>query len=528
MLKTIRDSQMIQFDSPTSLSPFYASFLTITFAVTTFSVMFSMAGFNASAYRQFHRIFPRHLLYACISLLSLAMVPLTVLILWPKYYIVACLILMPILALGGAGLFTIVRRETDPLTLLDRLCSVKTISKHLYSLVPGIDARIAETEALELSSVRDKPMHEFDWHLPISTQRDDPLNYLSTLGLLAIQQGDVHAFARVLKRSLEILEFAEDFSPKSAKAKEYAVRDKIRDHVFRYMERMILALTRDSTAVSLARAGVDTLSEFAVNKTKAHKQTEGITFTALQFMLTLSQHCYENGSHDEIRIPLIVARQIVQRGMDDPPKLETSQERSIDISMFHHGLPQLLKTVSRIGSFAIQKGDSELLYRCFDAFGWLGCSAVKKAGGGVGTACLRALCQLGREARAKGLECFWDKCAVRPEDHAVERIDWIASWVSTVSDDQREGWKDLLDGAYSRLSGKEIRLSFEKAADGKVQITKNISEKRYVEEYALRAGGRHVDYSDFTFLKDLEFHGFMEGILMQGPVIPFSASGEGA
>src|SRR6266404_397966 len=96
-------SQMIKFDTPTSLSPFYASFLTIAFAVATFSVMFSITGFNSSAYRQFHRTFPRRLLWSCIGLLLLAILPLGILVCVPGDYVWACLLLLPVLALGSIG-----------------------------------------------------------------------------------------------------------------------------------------------------------------------------------------------------------------------------------------------------------------------------------------------------------------------------------------------------------------------------------------------------------------------------------------
>src|ERR1043166_6311943 len=207
---------MINFDTPTSLSPFYASFLTIAFAVTTFSVMFSMAGFNSSAYRQFHRVFPRRLLWSCITILLLATVPLIALLFRPTWYVVVCLVSLPFLAMGSVGLLAIARRETDPLILLNRLCSRKRIAKYVDSLIPEVDLRITETESLKLSHIRDATSHEFNWQLPLPTQRDDPLNQLTTLGLLAIQVEDVYAFAQVLRRSLEIVELK--FEPKGTTA----------------------------------------------------------------------------------------------------------------------------------------------------------------------------------------------------------------------------------------------------------------------------------------------------------------------
>ena len=452
-----------------------------------------------------------------------ALLPLAVLVLLPAFYVRACLVLLPLLAVTGVGLLESTRRETDPLTLLERLCSERKVEQYLTSLVPQIDAKIAETKALELTRAEDRPTHEWGWHLPIPTEQDDPLNCLATLGLLAIRQGDLHAFARVVKRSLEVLDLAESFKPKGTTAGEYEIRAQLRSHVFEVLERLVLALQRDKGTASLTRVAVDVLAEAVAAKARIQKQTEDFVFSALRLMETLARHSYECGSRAELRVPLIVSRQVVQKGMDVPLRVDGAEQQPIEVSMFNHQLPHLSNTIKGLGSFAVGKGDSEFLYRCFDAFGWLGCSAVKHGNVQVGTACLRALSQLGREARAKELECFWDKCAVRPEDHAAERIDWIASWLCKIPEERREYWVELLEAAYSRFYGKETTLTFETAEDGKSSIKKTVSQKNHVEGYILRAGSRDVDYSDFTFLKDLELHGG-RGVVMEGPLMPLTAT----
>jgi hypothetical protein len=381
------------------------------------------------------------------------------------------------LTIAGAVLLEIGRIETDPLTLLERLCSLKVLERHLHSLVPKIDAKITETKALELSKPADRPTHEFNWHLPLPAQRVDPINNLATLGLLAIQHGDLHAFGRVMKRSLEALELAEDFAPKKTEAGDYKMRAELREYVYGALQRMILALLRDKGTVSLSRVAIDALAESVVAKAKTQKQTKDFTFSALHLMETLSRHCYESGSTSDIRVLIIVARQIVQKGVDNPPRTPEGQESGIEIFEFHHALPQLTNCIKRLGSYAIEKGDSEFLYRCFDAFAWLGCAAVKEKDSGVATECLRALSQLGREVRAKGLECFWSRCPVRPEDHAAERIDWIASWIAKIPADNREHWIGMCDCAYSRLVGRETTLKIKVGSDGNVSIERELSEK---------------------------------------------------
>jgi hypothetical protein len=514
---------LVLFHHAKDIEPFRISFLAIAFAAATFSVSFSMAAFNASTYRRFHRGFPSRLLWACMVFLLVALTPVAALVVNPSSFIATSLFLLPSLAVGGALLLEIARRETDPVTLVERLCSLKKVTKHLRSLVPVLDAKIAETKALELSRPEDRPTHEFDWHLPLPLHRDEPLNHLATLGLLAIEHGDLYSFKRVLARSIEALDWAENFTPDEIPIGRYRVRQELRSHVFEAIQRMSLGLQQNKGTVSLARVAVDTLAEFAVTKSKGHKQTQDITFSALYLMETLARHCYESGSTSEIRIPLIVARQLVQKGIDQPPACQDDEDAPVEIFEFHHALPQLTTCIKRLGSFAVGKHDTEFLYRCFDAFGWLGCAAVKQRHITTATACLRAIAQLGREARAERLECFWSRCPVRPEDHAVERVDWIAGWVAQIPEDEREHWNRLSECAYGRLTGKQTTLVYSPGSDGKTSVERHISNEKYTESYMMLAAARDVDYSDFTFLKDLELLAF-RGVLAQGPVVPLSIS----
>ncbi len=510
------------FEDSKSLEPFRSSLLTIVFAITTFSVTFSMGAFNASAYRQFHLTFPPRLLWSSVALLFIAFIPLIILVSCPSIYIPTSLFLLPTLVVLGAYLQEIGRQETDPIVLLDRLCSLPILERHLRVLVPKIDAKINETDVLELSRVSDRPMHESDWHLPVPTQRDDPMTNLITLGLLAIKQDDLHAFGSVIRRSLEASELVRKFSPQKTVNASYKIRKTLSDRMYGDLQRLVLGLQHNKSTVSLASVTINILAEFIVAKTKERQQTDDVVFSWMKLIETLSKHCYESGSRLEIRVPIIIARQIVQKGMDDPPKAPEEGDKPIEILEFHWCLPNLTNFIMNLGSFAIEKGDTEFLYRCLDAFGWLGCSAVKHRNMKVASACLRALTQLGREVRVKKLECFWDKCPVRPEDHAVERMDWMTTWIRQIPEDQRQEIIGLLECAYSRFYGKEIELKLVKRQDGEVLIEKGTNGKKYIEEYLMNAGDRLADYSDFTFLKNIELKPYKGG-LIQGPVIPITS-----
>ena len=506
----------IYYHNPTVLDGFRSSFITLSLAVATFYVSFAIGSLNSSAYRPFHRTMPPRFLGACVLFLLVAFLPLLVLVVLPDYYVRASLFVLPLLVGAGVCLLELARHETDALTLLDRLCSVRKTEGYLKSLVPEIAAKIAETKALELTNPRDCPTHEFNWHLPVPTLQDEPLNFLTTLGLLVIQRGDVHAFSRVVARTLEVLNFVEGLEFEKECKDEYRIRQELHGRVFDVLQRMIYALRREKDNVSLVRTAIDRLTEVVIAKTKVQKQTQSVTFSAISLMETLGKHAYECGSHSEIRVPIIVSRQIVQNGLDNPPTVPQGQKVPDQISHFGFYLPQLAAPLKHIGSYAIDKRDSALLYLCFEAFGFLGCSSVKHEKIMTTTACLRALSQLGREAKAANLECHWDKCAIKPEDHAAERIKWIASWLYPMAPEKRERWLELINVAYSRLCGKESTTTVATGKEGCEPVNIEVSEKDHVEEFYLQAGYRIVNYSDFTFLKDLELHGGT-GIIWQGP-----------
>lgn len=504
---------------PDKLVPFQSSFLTITFAAVTFSVTFSISGFNSSAYRQFHKNLPPRLLLACVALVISALTPLVILVFWPRAFAQVSLLLLSLLTAAAGLLMEIARRETDPVALLNRLCSKNVFAKYFQNLAKQIDVRISETKALELSKPTDRPTHEFSWHLSVPTSQDDPLTCMATLGLLAIQNNDSHALSRVMMRFLDVLSMATTMEFRDTKAHSFQVSSGVQKQIYDAFEKVVFALKKDANTVCLARVAIDVMAEFAVMQVREHKQTNDLTGFVLYMLECLAHHCYKSGSTREIHVSVIVARQLAQKGMDDPLKGATEQP-SVDESLFNFALPGLLRVVKRVGSMGIENNDSQLLYRCLDALAYTGCSAVKHQHMQVATACLRNLAQLGREARAKDLECFWDRCPLRPSDHADERIGWIASWVFKIPEDQRDGWISLVEKAYSRLTGKETTLEYGTDKEGKPFVKRHDSKKPYCEPYLMEAAGRDVDYSDFQFLKDLELHP-ERGTLVQGPAVPF-------
>jgi len=223
-------------------------------------------------------------------------------------------------------------------------------------------------------------------------------------------------------------------------------------------------------------------------------------------MSSIAIHALEGGNRSLILAPIVVARQITQKGVDEPPTTDKPiGEKPIEELMFRHQLPQLTNVIKTIGHKAIEQKDTDILYRCLDAFGWLGCSAIKTDNQEVGKVCLRALCQLGRESRAAKLECFYSKCALEPWQHAEQRIGWILTWLPKLAEEVQKNWMRSIVEAYSRLHGFDVTIKIEQRND-KPFFGIEISKTPHTCGYSDLDGNRTVDYSGVNFLKDLELY----------------------
>jgi hypothetical protein len=157
-----------------------------------------------------------------------------------------------------------------------------------------------------------------------------------------------------------------------------------------------------------------------------------------------------------------------------------------------------------LGHRAVEARDTDFLYRCLEAIAWIGCAAVRQDDRAVCATCLQALAQLGREARAGQLECFWRNCLLTPFDHADERIGWVASWLHVVPAAQRGAWCALVAEAFARLHGCRYEVSLEKdGEDDRLKITydPSISHKASIDDNGRL---RTIDYSDPAVLKELD------------------------
>ena len=206
------------------------------------------------------------------------------------------------------------------------------------------------------------------------------------------------------------------------------------------------------------------------------------------------------GDAETALTPIIAARQWATRGLEI-----NTQEHMIEDFLLDGVFSSCATTIQRLGEKAVNKRDSEYLYRCMDAIGWLGCAAARKSNQTVGNICANALVQLGRISRAEKLPCFWTRCALLPADHAFERLEWILSWTVTLDQDARERWGTSLSEALSRLRGYKTTVQYVEQ-NGAWKYSLDSADKPHTYTVIDNGMPRVIDYSMFDELKEFNLY----------------------
>jgi hypothetical protein len=275
----------------------------------------------------------------------------------------------------------------------------------------------------------------------------------------------------------------------------------------------------DSTG-NLSIRFLETCANYVTGKTKEHLPLASSWMFVVDTIVASGQRWLARKKPLPAKPALILLSQLCRKGMESYGAIEHDKSDEYKESLFYpHTLGRLVARLKPLGSTAVEAGENDYLYRIFDALGWLGCSAAKSNNLEVAGECIQALAQLGREARAQGLECHWESCAVQPADHAGERIVWIATWIHKLSEKDRSSWLELCSQGLSRLTGQTRNITL-KRKDDRWELQFNPSDSPHKERFSSDAGSRELDYSNFKMLKDFKLHGHMDGIVVQGSPVP--------
>jgi len=485
---------------PDKLKGFEGTLVAVNVGVAIFAINFSFIGYQLSAYRHLYRGVSVNQTLASVGVLFLGILPYLVMGFSTRYAPVVALAVLPTLACSCLALLALAKRETNGEVVLNRLVSCQRVQVFLDEFTQKAELDEASLKKIALSKLQDTPMHEWDWHLSPRTEVDDPFDTLAAIAAVAVKNDDLTTFEHCVETGLRRLDQAVSYTKSSS------THHRVRNHVQQALRRMWITVRECEKSGTFARKFQDLLARYVITKADASNQCTDETYFALGLMTSIALRALEDGARDLVLAPLVVARQIIQKGVDQPlTSNKPIQDAPIEVLMFKHELPQLGNTIKTLGHAAVEEMDTDILYRCFDAFGWLGCSAMKQDNHEVGKACLRGLSQLARESRAAKLECFYSRCALEPWQHAEERIGWILTWLPKLPTEAHKKWMRSIEEAYSRLHGFEVTVKIEQR-DGKPFFGIGVSKTPYTSGYSGWQGNRTVDYSDINFLKDLELY----------------------
>lgn len=501
---------------PSDLEPFKTFMVGAPITIAFFGVNFALGTFSSSAYKSFHSATSGRLVTFCFVTMLVGISPVLSLAFVPQDSTRIGITAVPVSVALSFLLYFLAKRETDPRVLLKKQSSRRMWNRFLREYFGKFRDLEKKYDSPDPASRREMASHEWDWKIGPLTERRNPAGQISGIGNLALAARDVNVFQNAVEA---ILDSSDIFG-------EHVKRNKVTgDFRHLYLDELegLLVRAEQEKTPFVSLMAID-LIETKILELIADPQVDSSrVFGVCGAMFRTSLNWLVRDEPEAARRSIIFFRRLWLRGLDLITKLDEEEDIPIEGFYFCHNLNHLGRYLQELGSEAIRRKKANLLYLVLEGLGYQGCSAAKADAIPVGEECVRILAQLGREARSARLECHWDRCAVLPHDHAVERIEWIISWLKDKDDDLADRWVRICIGGVCRIRGVEIEftdLGQGQAPRWKIHET-NLPHK---EIFSGPAGSRELDYSDPAMLKDFTMLPVGSG-LMVGPSVPIRFEG---
>lgn len=470
--------------------------ITLPLAIATFSISFSFIQYQFSPYKILLKsISIRHLLVS-ITIIITALLPLfTMFIAYEKLLIVSLLVI-PFLLYSTLLLIIIAIEESNPIILLNRKLSRRLVNKS-FARAFKLLKPLREIQMNELREFVDEvPIHDFGSEkLYTQVIYLSPFDSIERVVDVSLENLDIRVYTSAISSFYETVDniygtkmidnlndkFVIDFFVKSS---------------FKNICNSTLKLVENSNFYNKL---IDLSVEFLEEKSNSDLQVEEPYSSISNQLHCLAISFIEKECDDEVLKIASLFRFLCQRGLSSVSKK--------DNKFFDHKLPAYSIWLKQIGQSAINNKNSSLLYRLLEEVGYLGCTAIKKNHYNVAIECLQSLVQLGREARASNIRCFWRHCALDSLDHTDERLWWMLSWVPKLQEDERKHWKDSFEIAYSRLHGYKYRINEEiDKVSGRIGYSFSISNEKHIESFSKERYHKKIDYSDIAEIKEFKLY----------------------
>jgi hypothetical protein len=477
------------------MSNFITSFVSISLTIATFSISFSFLQYQFSPYKSLLKsTSKRQLIYSYITIF-IALLPLFVLFIEKDYVPTVSLFVIPVLAYMLLFLLILSSEESNPKFLLKRKLRDKSISKFLKDFNEKTIEQSVQLKRLEFSKADETPMHDFgESKYQNVVLKNNPFDFINEVIDVSILNSDLDKFESTIEAFLALV--SKIIYHKEVKNLDF--KFKINKMINNSFDRLTLSISEQTNSKNIQNRFLEKVGVYLKERALKNEQTGEIHLNMIASLTSFAKKILETGNCDGSLFIVSLNRQLAQRGIYIPPTNQNDR-------FFELHLPAFPAQIKDIGQKAVALKNSDFLYRCLEELGYLGCTAIKNNSYQVGNECLQSLVQLGREARANNVKCFWRHCMLETIDHADERIWWMLSWVTHLDEKSQKRWVESFKTAYSRLRGYKREIEFVKVNERDGFRFKD-SDEPHKESFSQESYYRTVDYSDFQEIKEFKLY----------------------
>ncbi len=484
--------------------------LSANFAAAFFAINFAFIGYNLSPYSKLWRRLSRSHWVLIFLLLSLPTLPIIALLLQPDWVWSGAVAISPWVTFLSAVTYFTTGDLIDPRRVLKAEYSSKAISNYSAKLAATIEEDSKRQKAANILPKGEQPMHMWDYRPNVIEAEHEPLwDRLMIVLSVAIDAHDYEVFEIGFDKAVaiykELLKPQSDGGSRVGEGLQYVAERRFK-----------------SLLVLVGKSSSDRIFMEAINSRLCVELTspdclkgfnEKLPMSIMGLLEAICREALVSGKDYDALKALNAMHTFTGVAAS-----EARKTRDDFLAPFSVSAPICM--IKRIGSYAVSGGDFEMLYRCLEALAWLGCGIASNCGDPKHReeeplkACIASLVQLGREARHKKLQCFWERCILPPQIHAEEKMGWILQrlvQITALNGDKGFYLQGTMARAYSRLRGFECSIEpdtklnpafwikDEKDAAGNKVPTKCI---------LMGAEGYNwtIDYSDEAELKEYTLH----------------------
>lgn len=415
----------------------------------------------------------------------------------------AALVFLPLVACGGLLLGKIARYEGSPSTMLEKEASEIPLRDFLKRYIPIIEAYQQELQDMDID---DQPLKGVGWwnqlsflspsvKIKESPDTRDPFHFLVNLGIVAIENHDIHTFEQVVERALEAIGLISELGYPT-REEEQANKEFIEGRTrVRLVE--ILRITLLNLGLATIRPEVsdlfatqfmnicgsyvlteaDKLQSAYENRTSHTLWSKpGIGFARflMDIMATIVEDLLQHENNQASLIPIFIARGAGEKGAE----MRMMPERGWSLSFSNF--------IKAGGKAAIGISDSQYVYQCLNASTKLSVAAIEAENIFLFDNTLQSIVQLGRESRSYDLRTDYGQSLY---DYARTNVDSIAAKFRKQLLDFRETGPEenmfgrLVNKALSRLSGIK-HITRIRSENSELVVRFERSEAPYQERYS--------------------------------------------